>query len=135
MLVVAHVLIAIARRNASFSHDDDAGRASVNAESTSCADVFVDDKNYVIVGVGAGGHDVGRIFNGSRRKHMDAFPRADIDASFAHDAFGLINMQELLRFDALVQVVDRDLRQCVAPREIRQWRVRFGFGHRRSIPS
>jgi len=36
---------------------------------------------------------------------MDALPRTDVHASFAHDAFTLINMNELFRLYSLAQVV------------------------------
>ena len=33
------------------------------------------------------------------RDHVDALPRADVDAAFAEDAFGLVDVEELLRLD------------------------------------
>ena len=130
MLVISHVLVAVAWCNAGLTHDDDAGRATVDAESASCADVFVDHKDHVVVGIGAGRDHVRRVFNRASRKHMNALPRADVDAAFAHNAFGLVDVEELLRLDTLVEVIDADLSERVVAGEVRQRRIRFVLGHR-----
>ncbi len=137
MLVVAHVLVAVARCDAGLAHDDDAGRATVDAQTTTGTYVFVDHENHVIVGVGAGGDHVRRILDGAGRQHVNALPRADVDAAFAHDALGLIDVKELLRFDALVEIVDGDFRERVATGEVRKRGVGFGLCHdvRPSSPS
>lgn len=36
---------------------------------------------------------------------MDALPRADVNASFTHDAFTLVDVNELFRLYSLAQVV------------------------------
>ncbi len=117
MLVVSHVLVAIAGSDAGLAHDDDSGWASINAKSTASAHVFVDDKDDVIIRIGARGYHVDRIGDGASGKHVDALPRANVDASFAHDAFRLVDVEKLLGLDALVQVVDSDLGQGVAARK------------------
>jgi hypothetical protein len=102
MLVVAHVLVAIARGNSGLTHDDHAGWATINAKTTTSAHVFVDDENDMIVGIGSGRNDVDGVSNGAGRKHVNALPRANVYAAFAHDAFGLVNVEKLLGLDALV---------------------------------
>src|SRR3546814_3875599 len=37
--------------------------------------------------------------DGRRRHHVDALPRADVDAALAHDALGLVDVDELLGLD------------------------------------
>ncbi len=130
MFIVSHVLVSIARRNTCLAHDDHTRRASINAETTARANIFVYHENHMVIGVGAGCHHVGRVLDRARRKHMDALPRTYIYAPFAHDAFRLINVEKLLRFYAFVQFVDGNFRKCVIAGEVRKRRVCFGFCHR-----
>jgi hypothetical protein len=130
MLVVSHVLVAIAGSNAGLAHDDDSGWASIDAKSTTSAYVFVDNEDHMIIGIGAWGDDIDRIGNGAGGKHVNAFPRANVNASFAHDAFGLVDVEKLFGLDALVQVINGDLGQGVAAWKRRHWRRGFGFGHK-----
>ena len=52
---------------------------------------------------------VDRLGDRVRRDHVDALPRADVDAALAHDALGLVDVDELLRLDRLGEVVGVDL--------------------------
>ena len=121
MLVVAHVLIAVTRGNAGLAHDDDAGWAAINAESTAGTNVFVNDENNMVIRIGAWGNHINGIGDGAGGKHVDALPRANVDASFTHDAFRLVDMEKLLWFDALVQIVDRDFSEGVATGKRWHW--------------
>ena len=58
-------------------------------------------KNDVVFGVVAGLVGVDGFVDGGGGEHVDAFPRADVDAAFAEDAFGLVDVEELLGFDRL----------------------------------
>ena len=42
-----------------------------------------------------------RLGDGVRLHHMNALPRTNIDAALTHDAFGLVNVNELLGFTAV----------------------------------
>ena len=42
-----------------------------------------------------------RLGDGVGGDHVDALPRADVDAALAHDALGLVDVDELLRLDRL----------------------------------
>ena len=122
MLVVAHVLISIARSNTSLAHDDDSGWTTINTESAAGANVFVDDKHDVIIRIGSWGNNVDGIGDRGSGEHVNALPWANIDATFAHDAFRLVNVEKLFGLDALVQIVNGDLGQGVATRERWHWR-------------
>src|SRR3954451_8456750 len=92
VLVRAGVRITIDAGDADLAQDDHAGRAPVDAERASGADVVVDDEQDLVGRIltralGAGGLDDGR-----RRHHVDALPRADVDAPLAHDALGLVDV-------------------------------------------
>jgi hypothetical protein len=122
MFVVSHVLVAIAGSDTGLAHDDDSGWASINAKSTAGAYVFVDNENHMIIRIGARGDDVDRIGDRTGRKHMNTLPRTNVDASFTHNAFGLINVEELLGLDAFIQVINSDLGQGVTAGKRRHWR-------------
>lgn len=122
MFVVSHVLVAIARGDTGLAHDDDSGWASINAEPATGANVFVDNKDHVIIRIGAWGDDVNRVGDSSGGKHMNALPRTNVDTSFAHDAFGLVDVKKLLGLDAFVQVINSDLGQGITAGKRRHWR-------------
>ena len=64
------------------------------------------------------------------RDQVDALPRADVDAALAHDALGLVDVDELLGLDRLGQPVGVDLLEDVVVPELRHRRVGVGLGHR-----
>src|SRR5688500_14413053 len=78
VLVVALVLVAVARGDTGLAHDDHAGGAAVDAQSAAGADVLVDHEDYVVVGVDAGLLGIGGFRHGVGRQHVDALPRADV---------------------------------------------------------
>ena len=86
---------------AELSEDDHAGGAAVDAERTAGADIVVDGEDDVIVGIFTGLFGTDGAVDGIGGDHVDALPRADVDAAFAGDAFALIDVDELLRLDRL----------------------------------
>ena len=68
------------------------------------------------------------------RHHVDALPRADVDAALAEDALGLVDVEELLRLHRAGEVRRVDLLQLVVGREVGHRRVRVGAGHQASPP-
>ena len=68
------------------------------------------------------------------RDHVDALPRADVDAALAEDALGLVDVQELLRLHRRGEVGRVDLLQLVVGREVGHRRVGVGAGHQASPP-
>src|SRR5204862_8065916 len=109
--------------------DDHASGAAVDAQGAAGADVFVDDEEHVVLGVVAGLVGVDGFVDGVGGQHVDAFPRADVDAAFAQDAFGLVDVQELLGFDRLSQPFRGDLLQHIRGRELRHRRIRISTSH------
>ena len=45
--------------------------------------------------------------------HVDALPRADVHASFAHDAFRLIDVNELFWFDCALQILSINFNKLI----------------------
>jgi hypothetical protein len=88
----------------------------------------------VVVGVDARLLGVGGLGHRARVQHVDALPRADVDAALAHDALGLVDVEELLRLDGLGEVVGADLLEDVLAREVRERRVGVGLGHGPQLP-
>ncbi len=121
MFVVAHVLIAVTWCNAGLAHDDDSGWTSIDTEPATGANVFINDEDHMIIGVCSGSNNVDGISHCASRKHMDAFPRANVDTSFAHDAFRLVNVEKLLWFDTLVEIVDGDFSERIATGKRWHW--------------
>ena len=60
---------------------------------------------------------------------MDAFPRTNIDAAFAHDAFALIDVNELLRLDGLRQPGRVDFLELVIGPELGHRWIGVGLCH------
>src|SRR5215210_758816 len=129
VVAVALVLVTVARGHAGLAHDDHARRAPVDAEAAAGADVLVDHEDDVVVRVDARLHGVGGIGDGLGGEHVDALPRADVDAALAHDALGLVDVEELLRLDRPAEVVRRDLLEDVVAGEARHRRVGVGLRH------
>jgi hypothetical protein len=93
--------IAVGRGVADLAEDDDAGGATVNTQRTAGADVIVDEEHGLIAGILAGEFGSEGLGDGIGANKVNALPRTDIDASFTGDAFGLINMDELLGLHGL----------------------------------
>ena len=106
------------------------GRAAVDAQRAPGADVLVDDEGHVVVRVLAGLVGADGLGDRRHRDHVDALPRADVDAALAEDALGLVDVQELLRLDRLGQEGRVDLLELVVDREVGHGRVRVGARHR-----
>src|SRR5215217_2660309 len=113
VVAVPLVLVAVAGRHPGLAHDDDAGRAPVDAEAAPGADVLVDHEDDAVVRVDARLDGVGGVGDGLGGEHVDALPRADVDAALAHDALGLVDVEELLRLDGLPELLGRDLGEDV----------------------
>lgn len=103
--IVSRVGVPIRGRLTDLTEYDDACRAAIYTQRTSGTDVVVDDKYHVVTRVGAGIFGPLSFDDCVRRDHVDAFPRADVDATFAQDTFGLIDVYELFWFDCAAEVV------------------------------
>ena len=60
---------------------------------------------------------------------MDALPWADIDTTLTHDAFALVDVDELLGLDGPAHIIDPDLYKLILIRVWHHWWVGIGFGH------
>ena len=125
----ALVLIANSCGVAELAEDDDTGGATINAEGASGADVVVDGEDDMVVRVFAGLFGADRIVDGIGGDHVDALPRADVDAAFAGDAFALIDVDELLGLDRLGKPGRIDLLQDVVGAELRKRWIRIEYAH------
>ena len=123
VLVVALMGIALACGHSGLTHDDDAGRTAIDAQPTARANVLVNNENHMILGVDAWLIGVNGFNHCLCRQHVDAFPGTNVDAAFAHDAFGLVDVQKLFGFDRLGQLGWVNLLKGVAPRKVRQRRI------------
>ncbi len=112
-----------------FAEDNYPCRAAVYAQGAACADVVVDGENDLVVGVDARQFGVDGIVDGVWGDHENALPGANVDAAFAHDAFGLINMYELLGLDSLFEPVSVDFLQDIVVAELRHRGIGFGDSH------
>src|SRR5580658_6047641 len=126
---VALMGVATLRRQAGLAHDDHTGRAPIDAQPATGADVLVDDEDDVVVWIGAGPFGVRRAGDRAGGEHMDALPRADIDTPLAHDALGLIDVEELLGLDRPRELVDVHLGEEIVAREERKGRGGISTGH------
>src|SRR2546430_11235067 len=90
VLVIALVGVALTCCDPCLAHDDHAGGAAIDAEAAPRAHVFVDDEDDVVVGIDTRLIGLHRFGDGVGRQHVDALPRADVDAALAHDALGLV---------------------------------------------
>jgi len=91
--------VSLARSNPSLAHDDYTCGTAVHAKTATGAHIFVHNEYNMVHWVGSRLVCVYRFGDGVGGKHVNALPRANINAPFAHDAFGLIDMQKLLWFD------------------------------------
>ena len=76
----------------------DACGTSVDAKCAACANVVVNDEDCVISWVETGQVGVDCFVDRLDRHIPDAFPGANINTTLALDAFGLVDIDELLRF-------------------------------------
>ena len=98
---------------ANFAHDDDSSWTAVDAQCASRADIIVNDEQHIVGWIIAWLLGVFGDRDCFRRNHVDALPRTNIDATFTHDAFTLINMNELLWLDGLAKVISIHLNELI----------------------
>ena len=123
------VTVAVGGGVPDLAEDDDPGRAAVDAQRTASADVVVDQKDHVVAGIDAGELGTLGLGDGRRLHHVDALPRADVHAALAHDALGLIDVDELLWLDGLGQIVGVDLNEGVVDAELRHRGIGIDLRH------
>jgi hypothetical protein len=99
--------------SSSFSKNDDASGASINTKCATRAHVVVDDEDHIVVRVISRQFGVICFCNSVRSDHVDALPWANVYATLAHDAFTLINVNELLGLDSFAQVIGVNFNQLV----------------------
>lgn len=64
---------------------------------------------------------------------MNALPWTNIHAAFAHDAFALINVNELFWLDCLGEIVGIDLNELILVGPFWHWWVGVSLGHVESV--
>jgi hypothetical protein len=79
-----------------FAKCDDTGGASVNAQGAASTHVVINDEDCVVSWVKAWKIGIDRFINCFDSDVMDAFPGTNIDTSLTLDAFGLVDIDELL---------------------------------------
>ena len=105
MVVSAHMRVAGSRRNTNFAEHDDTSWATIDAQGASCADVIVNHEDHAVRRISTRHLSALRIDDCRWVHHVNALPRADVNATLAQDAFALINMDELFGLNGLAQVV------------------------------
>ncbi len=105
MVVGAHMWVAGSRRNTKFAEHDDTGWATIDAQGASCTDVVVDHEDHAVRRISARHLRALRVDDCRWAHHVNALPRADVNATLAQDAFALIDVDELFGLDGLAQVV------------------------------
>jgi len=123
MSVGALMGISVGAGGADFTQNDYPSGAPVDAECTPGAGIVVDGEDYVVAGVVTGKFGAVGFSDGPGLHHVDAFPWTDVDAAFAHDAFGLVDVNELFGFNRFEQPVGIYLMKDVVVDEGRKWRV------------
>ena len=113
MIVSTDMTVTFGVRCADLAQNDDACGASIDAQCAASAHIVVDDEKNMVGWVGAGHLCSGCLRYRIRRDHVDAFPWTDVDASFAHDAFALIDVDELLRLDGFAQIIGIHLNELI----------------------
>jgi hypothetical protein len=93
--------VTVGRCSTDLSEDDDTSRAPVNAKRAPGTDIVVNEEDRVVAGISAGQFGSESLIDGGSANQMDALPRANIDTAFAGDAFGLVDVDELLGLDRL----------------------------------
>jgi hypothetical protein len=88
--------ITIGRCSTDLSKDDDTSWAPVDAKCATGTNIIVDKEHRVVTGVFSGKFGANSLIDRGSADKVDALPRANIDASFAGNALGLVNMNELL---------------------------------------
>src|SRR5680860_990563 len=127
--VGARVRVALGHVGRDLHEDDHAGRAAVDAQGAARAHVFVDDERDVVRRVLTRLHGTFRRVDGVDRDHVNALPRADVDASLAQDALRLVDVEELLGLDRRCEVRGVDLLEVVVGHEVGHRRVRVCSRH------
>ena len=89
----------------------------------------IDPDEHVVGRVLTGLLGVGGLGDGLGRHHVDALPRADVHAALAHDALGLVDVDELLRLDRLGEVVGVHLDELVLVAPLGHRGVGVGSSH------
>ena len=129
MSVRTLVVVTIGIGIADLAEDDHTGRAPINAECTARAHIVVDGEDDVILRIESWLFSSDGFVDSARRDHEDALPWADVDAALAHDALGLIDVNELLGLDGRRQPGRVNLLQYVVVPEFGHWGVRVGDRH------
>jgi len=93
--------ITIGRCSTDLSEDDDTSWAPVDAKCATGTNIIVDKEHRVVTGVFSGKFGANGLIDRGSADQVDALPRANIDASFAGNALGLVDMDELLGLDRL----------------------------------
>ena len=88
-----------------FAQCYDTCRASINTQSTASANIIIDDEYCVVSWIQPGKICIYRFVDSFHGNVMNAFPRAYIYAAFALDAFRLVNVYKLLRFNSCSQII------------------------------
>jgi hypothetical protein len=91
-----------------FAECDDTGGASVNTQGAASAHIVINDEDCVVSWVKAWKIGVDCFIYCLDSDVPDAFPGTNIDASFTLDAFGLVDIDELLGLHRCRQVVGID---------------------------
>jgi hypothetical protein len=105
--------VAGGQRGTGLAEDDDPGGASIDAQCATRAHVVVDDEDHIVVRVISRQFGVICFCNSVRSDHVDALPWANVYATLAHDAFTLINVNELLWLYSLAQIIGINFNQLV----------------------
>jgi hypothetical protein len=88
--------VTIGRCSTDLSKDDDTSWAPVDAKRATGTNIIVDKEHRVVTGVFTRKFGANGLIDRGSADQVDALPRANIDASFASNALGLVNMDELL---------------------------------------
>jgi hypothetical protein len=99
--------------SSSLSENDHASWASIDTQCTARAHVVVDNENHIVVWVIARQFGVVCLGNSIGSDHVDALPWANIDTALAHDAFTLIDVNELFWLYSLAQIIGVNFNQLV----------------------
>jgi len=121
--------VAFGRRFSQFAQDDDACGAAVNAKGAAGAHIVVNREDHMVAGVGSRLFCADGFVNGLGGNHVNTLPRADVNAALAHDALGLVDVNELLRFDGLRKPVGADFLKDVVLAKLRQWGIGVSCCH------
>lgn len=121
--------ITIGRCSTDLSKDDDTCWAPVDAKGATGADIVVDEEDGMVAGIVSWQFGPKGLINRRSANQVDALPWADIDTAFAGNAFGLVNMNELLGLDRFRQPLRVDFPQDVIVAELRHRGIGVNAGH------